>query len=81
MNYALGGSLPSLHRLLQDILYMHCFVFPQLIFPLINCFPLILFRLLKKKRLLEPKFSCDQHGDERSFILHCFRGEGDNIFP
>ena len=48
MNYALRGKFPSLHRPLYKIfLYMHCFGYPELIFPLINCFNIILFRLLE----------------------------------
>ena len=46
MNYALRGEFPSLERLLQNIFYI-CITLPELIFPLINCFPVILFRLLE----------------------------------
>ena len=37
----------SLHRLLQNISYKHCFGCPELIFSLIKCLPIIPFRLLE----------------------------------
>ena len=81
MNYALGGNLPSLRRLLQDIFIYALLCLSTVNLSLNKLLPSYTISFTWKKRLLEPKFSCDQHGDERSFILYSFRGEGDKIFP
>ena len=77
VNYALLGEFPLLHRLLQDIFTYALFWLPRVNLSLKNQLPYYTISFSWNKRLLEPKFLCD----ECSVNLYNFFREGNNTFP
>ena len=60
VNYALRGEFPLLHRLLQDIFTYALFWLPRDNLSLKNKLPFYTISFSWNKRLLEPKFLCDE---------------------
>ena len=60
VNYALCGEFPLLHRLLQDIFTYALFWLPRVNLSLKNKLPYYTISFSWNKRLLEPKFLCDE---------------------
>ena len=60
VNYALRGEFPFLHRLLQYIFTYALFWLPRVNFFLKNLPPYFTISFSWNKRLLEPKFLCDE---------------------
>ena len=60
VNYALRGEFPLLHRLLQYIFTYALFWLPRVNFSLKNLPPYFTISFSWNKRLLEPKFLCDE---------------------
>ena len=77
VNYALRGEFPLLHRLLQDIFTYALFWLPRVYLSLKKQLPYYTISFSWNKRLLEPKFLCD----ECSVNLYNFFREGNNTFP
>ena len=61
VNYALLGEFPLLHRLLQDIFTYALFWLPRVNLSLKNKLPYYTISFSWNKRLLEPKFLCDEY--------------------
>ena len=78
VNYALGGEFPLLHRLLQDIFTYALFCgLPRVNLSLKNKIPHYTISFSWNKRLLEPKFLCD----ECSVNPSSFFCEANNTIP
>ena len=77
VNHALRGEFPLLHRLLQDIFTYALFWLPRVYLSLKKQLPYYTISFSWNKRLLEPKFLCD----ECSVNLYTFFREGNNTFP
>ena len=60
VNYALRGEFPLLHRLLQDIFTYALFWLPRVNLSLKNQLPYYTYSFSWNKRLLEPKFLCNE---------------------
>ena len=60
VNYALCGAFPLLHRLLQDIFTYALFWLPRVYLSLKKQLPYYTISFSWNKRLLEPKFLCDE---------------------
>ena len=76
VNYALGEVFPLLHRLLQDIFTYALFWLPRVCFSLKKQLSYYTISFSRNKRLLEPKFLCD----ECSVKLYNFFCEVTTIF-
>ena len=76
VNYALRGEFPFLHRLLQYIFTFALFWLPRVNFSLKNLPPYFTISFSWNKRLLEPKFLCD----ECSVNLYNFFGKVTTLF-
>ena len=61
VNYALRGEFPLLHRPLQDIFTYGLFWLPRVNISLKNQLPYYTNSFSWNKRLLEPKFLCDEY--------------------
>ena len=61
VNYALCGAFPLLHRLLQDIFTYALFWLPRVYLSLKKQLPYYTISFSWNKRLLEPKFLCDEY--------------------
>ena len=77
VNYALRGEFPFLHRLLQYIFTYALFWLPRVCLSHKKQLPYYTISFSWNKRLLEPKFLCD----ECSVNLYNFFCEGNNTFP
>ena len=77
VNYALRGEFPFLHRLLQYIFTYALFWLPRVCLSLKKQLPYYTISFSWNKRLLEPKFLCD----ECSVNLYNFFCERNNTFP
>ena len=60
VNHALRGEFPLLHRLLQDIFTYALFWLPRVYLSLKKQLPYYTISFSWNKRLLEPKFLCDE---------------------
>ena len=80
VNYALRGEFPLLHRLLQDIFTYALFWLIRVNLSLKNSFaPYYTISFRWNKRLLEPKFLCDEC--PVNLYNFFFFGEGNGAFP